>query len=131
MQAGPQRLAEQVVVAEPPPLVVQRDDEEVGPFQRLQHPLTVGPSGQGVAELAGQLVRHAGVEEEFRYARGLPVQDLLDQIVQDVAVATGERVDEPGDGVRRHRSGRRDGTDRAANWSPTAHPSVRAPSAAT
>ncbi len=51
---GPQRLGEQVVVAEPASLVVERDDEDVRVLQGLEHRLPAVASGQGVAQRAGQ-----------------------------------------------------------------------------
>ena len=96
-----QRFGEQVMVAVPPPLVVERDNEEVLPLERLEHPLTVGPSGQGITQLTGQLVENAGVEQELPHVVGLAVQDFFDQVVEDEAVAPGEGVDEPGDGSGR------------------------------
>ena len=92
-----QRVGEQVVVAVPPPMVVKRDDEQVLALQGLEHPLTVGPAGQVIAETSGQLVEHGGVEEECAHVVRLPVQDLLDEVVKDEPVAPGEGVDETAD----------------------------------
>ncbi len=55
-QTGAQRVGEQVVVAIPPPLVVQRDDEQIPALKGLQHRLTVGTTGQRVTEAARHLV---------------------------------------------------------------------------
>ena len=96
-QPGTQRVGEEVVVAVPPALVVERDDEQVLALEGLQHRLTVGATGQGVAEAAGQLVEHGGVEQERAYLVRLPVQHLLDEVVEDEPMASGERLDEPGD----------------------------------
>ena len=106
-QAGTQRVGEEVVVAVPPALVVERDDEQVLALEGLQHRLTVGATGQGVAQTAGQLVEHGGVEQERADLVRLPVQDLLDEVVEDEPMASGEGLDEPGDvaGARRHGSG--------------------------
>ena len=47
-QARPQHIGEQVVVAVPLPLVVQGDEEEVGPLQARQHAAAVVAAGDGV-----------------------------------------------------------------------------------
>jgi hypothetical protein len=87
-QTGAQRIGEEVVVAVPPALVVEWDDEEVLALERLQHRLTVGATGQGVAEGAGHLIEHGGVEQERAYLVRLPVQDLLDEVVEDEPMTT-------------------------------------------
>ena len=106
-QAGAQRVGEQVVIPVPPALVVERDDEQVLALEGLEHRLTVGATGQGVAEASGQLVEHGAVEQERANLVRLPVQDLLDEVVEDEPVAAREGLDEPGDvggtGSRRQR----------------------------
>ena len=96
-QAGPERLGEQVMVAIPASFAVERDDEQVLPLQVVEQPLTVGSIGQRVAQVGGEQIEHRRLEQEPAHAGRLPVQDLLDQIVQDEAVAAGEGVDESGD----------------------------------
>ncbi len=83
-----------MVVAIPPALVVERDDEQVLALERLQHRLTVGTTGQGVAQPSGQLVEDGGVEQERAYLVRLPVQHLLDEVVEDESMASRERLDE-------------------------------------
>ena len=48
-QTGTQCVGKEVVVAVPPALVVKGDDEHVLALEGLQHQLTVGATGQGVA----------------------------------------------------------------------------------
>jgi hypothetical protein len=48
-EAGAERVGEQLVVAPPPSLVVERHDEEVRPLEGLQRGLPVGAAGQRVA----------------------------------------------------------------------------------
>ena len=50
-----------------------------------------------VAERAGQAIEHRGLEQECPDLFGLASEDLLDEIVDDVAVIARERPDEPGD----------------------------------
>ena len=42
LQLMPQRIGEQVVVAVPPPLVVERHDEQVRPFELFKDQTAVG-----------------------------------------------------------------------------------------
>ena len=96
-QTGTQRVGEQVVVAVPPALVVERDDEQVPALKRLQHRLTVGATGQGIAESARHLVEHRGVEQERADLVRLTAQNLLNEIVEDEPMASREGLDEPSD----------------------------------
>jgi hypothetical protein len=95
LQAGPQDVGEQVVVAVPLPPVVQGDDEEVGALERRQHVAAVGAAGDGVAQRAREPVEDSGVQQEPADRVGLVLQDLLDQVVHDVPVVAGEPGDEP------------------------------------
>ena len=93
-EPGPQRVGEEVVVAVPPPLVIEGDDEQVAALEDREHVLSVVPAGERVAQRAGQLVEDRRVEQEGASLFGLAVQDLLDEVVEDEAVASGERLDE-------------------------------------
>ena len=95
-EPGLQHVGEEVVVAVPPSLVVERHQEEVVAVERLQHRPAVGPARDGVGQRSGQPGQHGGPEEEVADLLGLPVHDLLDEVVDDVAVVPGEPVDEPG-----------------------------------
>ena len=89
-----QEIPEEVVVAVPVPLVVQRDDERV----RVLHlPQQVGRSARArdrVTELRAQPVEDGGGQQEVVDLGGLPVQDLRRQVVDDVAIVAGEGGDE-------------------------------------
>jgi hypothetical protein len=49
-----EQFGEQVMVAIPASLIIQRDDEEVGGQQPFQQDGAVGPPGHGVAQFAAQ-----------------------------------------------------------------------------
>jgi hypothetical protein len=49
-ESSPERLREQVVVAVPGALIVERDDEQVAALELLEHGAAVVASGEGVAE---------------------------------------------------------------------------------
>ena len=94
-QSRPERLREQVLVAVPGALVVERDDEQVAALELLEHGAAVAASGEGVAECAGHLVEHGGRHEEVSNPVGLSAEHLLDQVVQDETVAAGKGIDAP------------------------------------
>ena len=91
-QPGAQHVGEQVVVAVPDPLVVQRHQEQVGPLQLLQDRLAVPGGGgqQRIAQRGAQPVEHAGGQQKAS-GRGRPaVQHLGRQVVGHQAVPAGE-----------------------------------------
>jgi hypothetical protein len=90
-----QDVGEQVVVPVPLPLVVERDEEEVGALERHQGRLSARPPGDGVTERAGESLEDRRLEEELANVRGLACQDLLAEIDHDVAVVPREPGDEP------------------------------------
>jgi len=70
--AGTQRVSEEVVVAVPPPVVVQRDNEQISALERLEHLLTIGTTGQRITESARHLLQHRGVEQKRAHHLRLP-----------------------------------------------------------
>ena len=109
VQTLPQQLAKEVVVAIPAPLVVQRDDEEVGAFEVGQGflPGCGGVLQDGIAQRATQAVEYGGAQQKGLNAGGLPLEHFLHQVVQDETMAAAESLDE-GCGVfsSLHREGR-------------------------
>ena len=93
-QAGAERVGEELVVAVPLALTVERDDEQVGAVERLEHRAAVTPAGEGVAQRPGQVAQHRRVEEEAAHRLGLVAQDLLHEVVEDEPVAAGEGIHE-------------------------------------
>ena len=96
-EARPQHVGEELVVAIPPAAVVERDEEQVPAIQRLQHGLAPVLAGDRVAQRAGQAGEDRRLQQEAPDLLGLTVQDLLDQVVDDVAVVPREARDEAGD----------------------------------
>ena len=66
-----EHVAEQVVVAVPPATVVERDEEQVRPLQRLEHRLAAGPLERGVAEFGAERVEDRGGRQEPAQLLGL------------------------------------------------------------
>ena len=93
-QVRAQHIAKEVVIAIPLAPVVERDQEQIGPVERLEHGLASVLLGDGVAQRAGQPIQHRGLQKEFAHVFRLTLQDLFDQVVDDVAVVTGEALDE-------------------------------------
>ena len=95
-QSSAENVGEQVVVPVPVAAVVERHQEQVGPVQLLQHRLASGTTGDGVAQRSAQSVENRRVQQEGSGRRGLPVEDLLGEVVDHEAVVAGEVGDEPG-----------------------------------
>lgn len=96
-QVCAQHVSEEVVVAEPPAMLVERDHEEVFALQQLEHRLpSTRFAGHRLAQRCGETLEDGGVEQEAADGVGLPGQDLVDEVVDDETVVPGEPVDEPG-----------------------------------
>ena len=89
-RAGTEHVGEEMVVAEPVALVVQRHDEQVVSFQGLQHAPAIVPAGERIAQRGAEPVEDRGLQQEGTDAVGLTVQDFVDQVVDDVPVVAGE-----------------------------------------
>ena len=93
-QACVQHVGEQVVVAVPGALGVQRDHEQVGALEVRQHRGAAGLPADRVAQGAGEPVEDRGAQQEVAHLGRLAGQDLVGQVVDDEPVAAGERLDE-------------------------------------
>ena len=83
-----QQIAEQVVVAKPPPLAVERDEEQVArPLQLLEHVAAVVGRQQFVEPCWAHLLEHRRALHEPRHLLRYAVEDFLDQIVGDHPVS--------------------------------------------
>ena len=94
-QLQPQQIREQVVVAEPGPLGVERYDERVRVLEVQQDPFRARAAGQQVGQLAVDPVEQGGAQQQILDVGGLAVQHLGEQVLGDRAVAAGELRDEP------------------------------------
>ena len=97
-----QDVSEEVVVAVPAPVAVERDEEQVRPVQGLEHRSATPAAGalrQGadrVAQRPGEPVEDRGVEQEAPYVVGLSTEDLVGEVVDDEPVVASEPGDEAG-----------------------------------
>ena len=100
-QTRPQHVGKEVVVAIPPTPAIQRNQEQVRSLELLQHgfprPSPRILAGDGVTQRTAQPVQDGGLLQESADALGLTLQDLFDQVVDNVAVVSGEASDEVGD----------------------------------
>ena len=94
LQARPQQVTEQVVVAPPATHVVERHEEQVGPLDSLEQFLAVVASGDGIAQRTGQPVQHRCLHQELADLRGLLLEHLLGEVIHDVTVAAREGLHE-------------------------------------
>ena len=85
-----QELGEQLVIAEPGPPRIQRDDERVGLLELLQDPLAARTSGQQVGQFAVHPVQYRGPQQQPPGRLGLPFQHLGQQVLRDRTLAAGE-----------------------------------------
>ena len=83
------------MAAIPSPLVVQGNQEQVGPVQLRQDSLAVIPVGNSIAQRPAQALQDRGPEQEFLDSGRLLVENLFDQVIQDETVAPGESLDQP------------------------------------
>ena len=89
-QPGAEDLGEERVIAVPASLVVERDDQEVRALELLEPRLAVGLAGDGLAQRTAQAVEDRGAQEELLGLARQAGEDLLDDVVEDVAVARPE-----------------------------------------
>ena len=59
-----QHLGEEMVIAIPLALVVERNDEEVAAFQSFQHRFAIFLVGDGIAQRTAQAIENGGLQQE-------------------------------------------------------------------
>src|SRR5438128_850229 len=79
VQSLPQQLSEEMVIAVPPPLVVQRDNEQVGAFERVEDglPRRRGIEQDGITQGAAEAVEDRCVQQERLDVFGLLPEDFF------------------------------------------------------
>jgi len=92
-QARAKDIGKEVMVAIPLAAVVERDKEQVPSIEDLQHGLAAGLAGNGVAQRAGHPIQDGGLQQEAPDVFGLTLEDLLDEVIDDVAVVTRKARD--------------------------------------
>src|SRR5688572_20836038 len=92
LESLPQQIRKEMVITVPAPLVVQRDDEQVGAFKIFQGFLagTIRVEQNRITQGATQTVEDGGTQQESLNSFGLLVQDFFNQVVHHEMVAAGE-----------------------------------------
>ena len=93
-QLQPQQIREQVVVAKPRALGVERHDKRVGVLQFQQDPFRARAAGQQIGQFTVDPVEHGGAQQQILDVVRLALQHLGDQVLGDRPVAAGELRDE-------------------------------------
>ncbi|HMN59056.1 MAG TPA: hypothetical protein PJ988_01755, partial [Anaerolinea sp.] len=88
-QVRSEHIREQVMIAVPLALVIQRDEEQVAAFQGIQHCITIYPLGNGITQRSAQPVEYRGLQQETAHLLGLARKHLSGQIIEHKAVAAG------------------------------------------
>ncbi len=88
-----EKLGEEVVVAVPLPLRIEREEEEVRAGDRVEHRRRQRAPRDGIAQRRGESLQNGRAAEEQAHVLGLGSKDLLAQVVDDAAVVAGERLD--------------------------------------
>ena len=81
LQLGAQQIAEQAVVPVPLAPPVERDEQEVRPFERLEHARGAGPVEHGIAQAAAHAVEHRRAREERDVVVGQPCEQFRAEVV--------------------------------------------------
>ena len=89
-QLQPQEIPEQVVVAKPCPLGVERHHERVGVLELQQDPIRARAAGQQIGQLAVDPIEQGGTQQQLLDVVRLALQHLGEQVLGDRAVAAGE-----------------------------------------
>ena len=91
----PQQIPEQVVIAKPRPLGVQRHDKRARIFEFQQDPFRTRAPGQQVRQLTVDPIEQRGAQQQLPDLIWLALQHLGDQVLGDRAIVSGEVRDEP------------------------------------
>src|SRR4029453_18877680 len=84
LQASEEQVGEEMVVAVPVALLVERHQEQVGSFQGVQHLLAIAAAGEHIAKWAAESLENRGLEQEASHLVRLLLEHLLGQVVKDV-----------------------------------------------
>jgi hypothetical protein len=93
-QLGAQQLGEQLVVAVPDAVLVERRREHAAVLEPGDHRVTVGAAGERIGHLGVERLDDRRAQEERAEVRRLVRERLADEVVADGHVGPGEAVDE-------------------------------------
>ena len=95
-EATAQKVGEQVVISEPFAVVVEPAEEQVAALDLLEYGLPAGDLGQPGGERPAQPFGDGGAQQEVEDVGFEGVEDVLDQVVADRTVSTGQMPDQLG-----------------------------------
>ena len=95
-QLRAEELQQEPVIAVPDLGPDVAGNEEVRRRELGQHPAAVPPAGQRVGQLGADRVRHRRPEQELAQAVGLPVENLVQQVVGNRPIVAGETAQKAG-----------------------------------
>ena len=88
-----------MVIAVPLPRLIQGHDEQIGLIQFQQDVVAARALGlaksHGIAERRAKAVQDGRFEQKVLHVGRLPLKNLFDQVVQDVAMAAGKGLHQP------------------------------------
>jgi hypothetical protein len=90
LELGVQQVGEQVVIAVPLPMIVERRQEEVGVLELYQQACGAVATGGGVAERAGHPLEDRRLHQEVAHRRHQRIEGNLGEVVADVARGPAE-----------------------------------------
>src|SRR5712691_6034832 len=94
-ETPPQQLTEEMVVAIPAAVPVERDEKEVGPLELLEPRSGIRIVRHGRAERRAEPPENRGPQKEQPQMLGQAVDHFRSEVVDDTAVVARERRDEP------------------------------------
>ena len=90
LQFNAQKVGEEPVIAKPLPAGIQRHEEEIFPFQELQHLLPTRGLDDGVAERPAEAIQNAGLQQEATGLVGQMNEDVFTQVIGDEAMPAAD-----------------------------------------
>ena len=92
-QLKPEQVSEEVVIPEPGPGRVERDDKRVGVFEVEEDPLGARVTGQQIGQLAVEAVEQGGTQKQLLNLGRLAFQHFGEQVLGNGPAAAGELRD--------------------------------------
>ncbi len=94
LELADEQAAEQVVVAEPAPLAVERDHEQVRALELEQHLRAVAALGDRVGQRAAEAFEDRRAHQQLPHLARLAQDDSVPEVVDEVAVVDRQVLEE-------------------------------------
>ncbi|MOA28682.1 hypothetical protein D3C78_1496440 [compost metagenome] len=96
VQGMTQKTGEQVMIAKPLLLAIDRHEEQVCTLQNADHCQTVGATGNRVTQRGIKLIEDAGLHQKQATVLILAGKDILGKVLGQLQIGTGKRGDKGG-----------------------------------